>query len=70
MGELIQLPQPHARFLEVKDCLPSAHTGHTIGLGEDWGAWHTVGALEMGVTKASVEMGKCFERLHVQSSGW
>ena len=32
-----------------------------LGLGEDWVAWCTVGALETGVTKATVEMGKCFE---------
>lgn len=47
-------PRPQSRFLEVKDYSApppaQAEAGPTVGLGEDWVAWLTVGALETGVT--------------------
>lgn len=60
----IRLPQPHGRFLEVKDCSPPypAPAGHVVGLGEDWMAWLIASALKKEVTMIVTEMGKCIER--------
>lgn len=49
----------------MKDCCPPSPAQVREGLGEDWIVWIIVGALETGVPGAVLEMGKCFERLHI-----